>query len=198
MINDAEVPNQPGSEQTTAARDGNAGKRRPNQPRKTNTMRIKIPHKRGRPFQPGNRFGHGRPAGSRNKASLLLDQLLEGEGPAILQKVIQHAKKGDRTAMRLCLERLCPPRRERLLKLALPEIHTASDVNAAFRTVVQALGQGEITTDQAEHFINVLEFGRKAIDTEQVANRLAKLEEQLEIARRWSKLEDRQQDERAA
>ena len=180
----------------TAAGDGNAEKRRPNRPARRKIIKIETPHKRGRPFQPGNRFGKGRPVGSRNNATLLLDQLLEGEGPAILRKVIQRARQGDPTAMRLCMERLCPPRRERRLKLDLPEIQTAGDVSAAFRIVVQALGQGDITTEQAAHLINILEFGRRAMETERVSDELAKLEEQREIERQWWQSED--PEERAA
>lgn len=141
-------------------------------------MKTNKSHTRGKPFQPGNRFGQGRPAGSRNKATLALDQPLEGESAAILRKVIQRAKKGDPTAMRLCLERMCPPRRERPLQLDLPEITTADDISAAFRIVLQGTAQGSITTEQAEHLINVLEFKRNFLWTEEFAGRLAKLDEQ--------------------
>ena len=39
--------------------------------------------KRGKPFAPGNRAGKGRPPGSRNKTTLMLEQVLDGEGEAI-------------------------------------------------------------------------------------------------------------------
>jgi hypothetical protein len=39
--------------------------------------------KRGKPFEPGRRSSKGRPPGSRNKTTLMLDQLLDGEGEAI-------------------------------------------------------------------------------------------------------------------
>jgi hypothetical protein len=62
--------------------------------------------KRGRPFQPGNQFGRGRPRGSPNKKSLLVREILLENGPEIMLKVVELAKKGDRTAMTLCVERL--------------------------------------------------------------------------------------------
>ena len=31
---------------------------------------------RGRPFQPGNKFGRGRPRGSRNKKTILIEEFL--------------------------------------------------------------------------------------------------------------------------
>ena len=55
----------------------------------------------GKPFQPGNRFGTGRPNGSRNKATLALPALLDGDGKAITRKAISLAKAGNKTAVRL-------------------------------------------------------------------------------------------------
>ena len=52
-------------------------------------------------------------------------------------------------------------------------------VHNAFRAVVQGLAEGRLTTGQAEHMTNVLEFGRKSIETHEVARRLAELENQL-------------------
>jgi hypothetical protein len=63
---------------------------------------------RGRPFQRGKKFGRGRPQGSRNKKSLALQELLLGQGANILQKMINCALEGDRTAQVLCMERLIP------------------------------------------------------------------------------------------
>src|SRR4051794_17225119 len=67
----------------------------------------------------------GRPAGSRNKSTLLSEEMLQGQAPAIIQKAIDLALKGDTTALRLCLERICPPRKERLIDLPLPLITEA-------------------------------------------------------------------------
>ena len=64
---------------------------------------------RGRPFEPGNKFGKGRPRGSPNKKSLLLQQMLLDQGQEIVQSVIDSANKGDRTAQTLCMDRLIPP-----------------------------------------------------------------------------------------
>ena len=79
----------------------------------------------GKPFRPGNRFGKGRPTGSRNTATLALQALLDGDGEAIMRKAIRLAKAGNETALRLCLERLIAPRKERLVRLKLlPEAPT--------------------------------------------------------------------------
>jgi hypothetical protein len=67
---------------------------------------------RGRPFEPGNQFGQGRPPGSKNKKSLLLQEMLLDHGEEIMLTLIKRAKKGDRAALALCVERLIPPLKE--------------------------------------------------------------------------------------
>src|SRR4051795_3579038 len=56
-------------------------------------------------FRPGN---PGRPLGARNRATLAAMALLEGEAEALTRRCVELALAGDTTAMRLCLERLCP------------------------------------------------------------------------------------------
>jgi hypothetical protein len=127
-----------------------------------------------------------RPVGSRNKATLALEQLLRGQGEALMQKLIKSALKSDPTAMRLCMERVYPVRREQPVKLQLPQIHTAGDVTAAFRAVLQAMAQGDITTSQAESVTRLLEFGRKSIETEELARSVVEMRAELQEMREKS------------
>jgi hypothetical protein len=46
--------------------------------------------------------------------------LLEGEAKALTRKAIELGLAGDTTALRLCLERLVPPRKDRPISLDLP------------------------------------------------------------------------------
>ena len=45
----------------------------------------------------------GRPAGSRNHATLLMESLLEGEAEQLTRKLLELALGGDLIAIRLCL-----------------------------------------------------------------------------------------------
>ena len=67
---------------------------------------------RGRPFEPGNQMGRGRPAGSRNQNRLRAEDLLLEHADALIRKCVVMALQGDRVALRLCVERLCPTRRD--------------------------------------------------------------------------------------
>ena len=67
--------------------------------------------KPGHRFEKGNKHGKGRPEGSRNKATIALQSLLDAEGEKITRRAIEMALEGDVTAMRLVMERLIPPAR---------------------------------------------------------------------------------------
>ena len=63
---------------------------------------------RGRPFELGNTYGQGRPPGSRNKKSVLLQKKLLENADQIVGVLIDRAFQGDRFALTLCIERLIP------------------------------------------------------------------------------------------
>ena len=130
---------------------------------------------RGRPFAPGNDYGKGRPKGSRNKASLM-DELLGDYAEALIKKCIFSAVQGDRSALRLCIERILPPLRDSYVNFQLPETNTVQGVNAAFDSILQAVAQGDIAPAQAEALASVLDARRSAIETRELAERLTKLE----------------------
>ena len=84
---------------------------------------------RGRPFGPGKSGNpQGRPKGSRNKTTMAVEALLDGEAKAIARKVVEKALEGDMAALRLCLERLLPPRRDRPVTFDLPKIENVNDL----------------------------------------------------------------------
>ena len=71
-----------------------------------------------KPGQSGN--PNGRPKGSRHKTTLAIETLLDGEGEEITRKAIDLAKGGDLGAIRICLDRLAPPRKDRHIEFSLP------------------------------------------------------------------------------
>ena len=140
---------------------------------------MKTLRPRGKPFTPGNQYGKGRPVGSRNKVTVALEQLLEGEAEAIMRKMAELAKEGDPTALRLSVDRLCPLRRERPLRMTLPEIRAAADLPAAFRVIMRELARGNLTTAEVESISRSLESGRKVFEMQELAQRLEAVEKAL-------------------
>src|SRR5215203_2183869 len=83
---------------------------------------------RGRPFNKGKSGNlSGRPLGSRHRVTIACDQLLEGEAEALTRKAIELAKAGDGPALRLCMDRIAPPRKDRHVPFALPKLEKAED-----------------------------------------------------------------------
>ena len=147
-------------------------------------MDVKQPAKPAREpdgkFRPGvSGNPQGRPLGSRNRASLMVEQLLDGCAEALAEKVIERALGGDTLAMRLCLERLAPVRRERHLVLELPAPATAQDITAGFTRVVAALAVGELTPTETSAVAALLESARRALETTELARRISEMERKL-------------------
>ena len=88
---------------------------------------------RGRPFEKGQSGNPaGRRVGCRNKTTIAAAALLTGEAEALTRRAVELALVGDPTgAMRLCLERILPPCRDRAVKFVLPPIESAADPSSS-------------------------------------------------------------------
>jgi hypothetical protein len=135
---------------------------------------------RGRPFQRGNKFGKGRRAGSRNKATIALQQLLDDSGKAIITKGEVMALQGDPVALRLCWERLLPPCKHSPVQFKLPPISSAADVGRAQETVLEAIASGKLTPADGEAVARVLELRGQSIERVDLAARLRDVEQRLQ------------------
>jgi len=102
----------------------------------------------GTQFQPGQSGNpNGRPKGSRNAATLALESLLDGE--ALTRKAVELALTGDIAALRLCLDRILPPRKDRPVSFEMPPINNAVDARAASAALLAAVASGDLTPSEA-------------------------------------------------
>ena len=136
-------------------------------------MRKNGENTRGKPFQQGN---PGRPKGSRNRATLALEALLDGEAEALTRKAIEMAMGGDNTAMRLVMDRIMPPRKERLVLFTLPKLETAGDAVKATAALVEAVSVGDITPGEAGDLSKLVDGFTKAVELHEIQQRLDRLE----------------------
>jgi hypothetical protein len=132
---------------------------------------------RGRPFEKGKSGNpSGRPKGSRNATTVALEALLDGQAQALTQKAIDLALTGDMAALRLCLDRILPPRKDRPVSFALPTINSAQDAAAIVSSVLAAVATGEITPTDAAEVGKLIDSYVKAYETAELAERLERLE----------------------
>jgi Family of unknown function (DUF5681) len=130
------------------------------------------------PFQKGESGNPaGRPRGSRNRATLLMESLLADDAEAIGRKAIEMAKQGDMAAIRLCMDRLSPPRKGEPVAFDLPPLEKPADSVAAAAKIAAAVAAGELTPSEAAELAKVIDVYVRAIETKAFDERLTKLEE---------------------
>jgi hypothetical protein len=117
----------------------------------------------------------GRPRGARNRATILLENLMEGDAEAIVGKAVDLAKDGDVAALRICMDRLVP-RRANTVAFDLPPLGTATDTVAAAAAIVAAVAAGELTPPEAADLAKVIDIYLRALATAGFEQRLARLE----------------------
>jgi hypothetical protein len=115
----------------------------------------------------------GRPAGSRNNATLACEALLEGQAEALTQKAVEMALGGDTVALKLCLERICPVRKDRAVRFPLPPITSARDAADIAAAVAQAVAAGQLTPSEAAEIGKLIEIYVKAYQTAELNDRVA-------------------------
>ena len=118
----------------------------------------------------------GRPKGSRNATTLALETLLDGQASALTQKAIDLALTGDMAALRLCLDRILPPRKDRPVTFALPPIESAKVAASTVSAVLAAVAVGEITPADAGEISKLIEVYVRASETAKLSERLDRLE----------------------
>jgi Family of unknown function (DUF5681) len=132
------------------------------------------------PFEKGESGNPaGRPRGSRNRTALLMENLLGYEAEAIGRKAVEMAIKGDMAAIRLCMDRLAPARKDEPVAFELPALEKPADSVAAAATLVAAVAEGELTPSEAAQLAKVIEVYVRAIETKVFDERLTSLEKEV-------------------
>lgn len=131
-----------------------------------------MPFEKGRSGNP-----QGRRHGARNKATLAVEALLEGEAEALTRKAVELALAGDTTALRLCLERVAPVQKGRPILLDVGDVATLNDLSTVQAKVVTSMARGELTPDEAADVVAVVERLGQAWERRDLDERIKALEE---------------------
>jgi len=125
-------------------------------------------------FKPGN---PGKPKGARSRVTREIEEMLGGQHKALTQAAIDKALEGDTVALRLCLDRLAPPRRDAPVSMELPPVRSAADAVEASAAVLAAISAGDITPDEAGRIMALLTAHKAIVETGDLEARIAALEE---------------------
>ena len=118
----------------------------------------------------------GMPKGTRHKATQAVLALLDGEAVALTRQAVTMALDGDGAALRLCLERIAPPRRDAPVQFDLPRMETARDAAKAAGAVLEAVAEGDLTPTEGAHIMALVETYRRTLETSELEARVAALE----------------------
>ena len=114
--------------------------------------------------------------GARNRATLAMEALLDGEAEAITRKAVELAKAGDGPALRLCMERIMPARRDRPISFRLPHLEKGRRCGPTPRSLKRWQRANSRPPKQASS--KLVESFIRAIEVTDIQDRLVKLEAQ--------------------
>ena len=86
----------------------------------------------------------GRPPGSRNRATSMVQNLLEGAAENIAKRAAQLAEQGNVAAIRICMNRLSPVGQHNPVAFELPPIHSPQDCLRATSAILTGIASGDI------------------------------------------------------
>ena len=124
-------------------------------------------------FSTGN---SGRPKGSRNKATIAIESLLQGQAEALTQTAVTKALEGDSVSLRLCIERIAPAPKDQPVSFSLPKMNNAMDASGAAGSVLTAVSIGELTPIEATRVMGLIGSYRRVLELTEIEERLSALE----------------------
>ena len=124
-------------------------------------------------FSAGNT---GRPKGSRNKATIAIESLLQGQSKALTQTAVTKALEGDSVTLRLCMERIAPAPKDQPVSFSLPKMNNALDASEAAGSVLSAVSDGELTAIEATRVMGLIDSYRRTLELTEIEHRLKALE----------------------
>ena len=124
-------------------------------------------------FAAGN---SGRPKGSRNKATIAIECLLQGQAEILTQTAVTKALEGDGIALRLCLDRIAPPMKDKPVVFTLPKMQDAMDASQAAGSILSAVSDGSLTPIEGTRVMGPIDSYRRTLELTDIEQRLHQLE----------------------
>jgi hypothetical protein len=118
----------------------------------------------------------GKPRGARHRTTLAVEVLLDGEAEKLTRKAVEMALGGDTVALRMCLDRIAPARKDRPVAFPLPAIASAGDAVRASGAIVAGVASGELTPSEAAELARVVDAYTRILVAVEFEARLSRLE----------------------
>jgi len=131
-------------------------------------------------FKPGNKFGKGRPVGSKNGVTLAAENLIQGEGEALSRKLIELALDGNVACLKTAIERLVPVCKSKPISLPdMPRIDSIANASKLTGYVLNAVAEGKVSPVEGDIISRSCERHIKALEVRDIEQRLIELESRM-------------------
>ena len=131
---------------------------------------------RGKPFAPGNKFGKGRPKGSRNKFNPEAKELLSEYSVPLMKTMIKMGLDKDAAILKVLIPAIMKLT-DQTVKLGKLSIKTIADIDKVSADLFRKAASGDITLGQWAQLSEILENRRKAIVSYEFDQRLRAVEQ---------------------
>jgi len=115
----------------------------------------------------------GRPKGVKDRR-VKYRELIESHAAKLIKATVAKALDGDMAALRLCLERICPP-----IKAKDELVHIAElkgNLTSQGQTIITAMGAGTIAPSEAARMLQALAAQARIIEVDELDRRVSALE----------------------
>ncbi len=130
-------------------------------------------------FQPGQSGNPlGKPVGTKHRATIAAQTLLDGEVEALTRKAIDLALSGDIGALKLCLDRIIPALKPQAQAVMLDQPLPNSLTETA-RAFMNAAAKGQISPNIAAQLVSAVASIARVEELEDIKHRLEGLERAL-------------------
>ena len=134
---------------------------------------------RGTPFQPGNKFGHGRPKGSKNKIVRTATDIVREHAEQIIKRAVANCYRGDKTSTGILLKHLLKQSSPVRFKLASTD--TSAAILENFDRILKAMSKGDLPYQEAQNLISGLTSKLGVMENVDQDRRIDALEAALKI-----------------
>jgi hypothetical protein len=121
----------------------------------------------------------GKAKGTKNRATLAAEQLLQGELESICRRLIQEATSGNMQAIKMILDRVLPPKRNSYTSFYLPNFDDSTGILHAIDSIMKAVSQGNLSVEDAEMLTRMVDTYMRAKETYDYEERLSKFEQKF-------------------
>jgi hypothetical protein len=117
----------------------------------------------------------GRPKSTFNQSTQMIKDLLLENSEALIRKMIELALDGDMTALKICIDRICPPLKAQSQAVNI-DYNQEQGLTQTAKHILEQVTQGIIPPDIGSQLINSIITITRTKDIEEIQKRIEAIE----------------------